>query len=213
MPTSRNTNNDRLEKNRRGRSVPTNTAKQNYTAIGLGNDHGSIRFGHVHKQGDVTSSVMLQTPDGEHFLTLDKDGTRKGWTSSMGPGNFQVECGSAKEKNEDSLILNAKNGNIIIVATNGKIRMEANDIELIARGEGGSEGNIRLKATESIETDSKKLLMSAKTAYKIATPGNGEIIANSVLKIYGSIIRCVTDAVAIKDSKVGGQRFQKQVNQ
>ena len=36
--------------------------------------------------------------------------------------------------------------------------------------------------TESIETDSKKLLMSAKTAYKIATPGNGEIIANSVLK-------------------------------
>ena len=55
--------------------------------------------------------------------------------------------------------------------------------------------------------------MSAKTAYKIATPGNGEIIANSVLKIYGSIIRGVTDAVAIKDSKVGGQRFQKQVNQ
>ena len=28
MPTSRNTNNDRLEKNRRGRSVPTNTVNR-----------------------------------------------------------------------------------------------------------------------------------------------------------------------------------------
>ena len=194
--------------NRRGGS-----AKQNYTAIKYGNNQGSIAFGQIHKQGDVTSSVMLETPDGEHQLSLDLDGERTGWTCSTSPGNFQVECGSANQEAEDSLVLNAKNGNIIIMATNGKIRMQATDIELVAVGEGGAKGNIKMNATESIVTESKKLSMTAKSFYRIASPQTGEVVANGVLKLYSSIIRGVTDAVAVKDSKVGGQRFQKQMNE
>ena len=194
--------------NRRGGS-----AKQNYTAIKYGNNQGTIAFGQIHKQGDVTSAVMLETPDGEHQLSLDLDGERTGWTCSTSPGNFQVECGSANQEAEDSLVLNAKNGNIIIMATNGKIRMQATDIELVAVGEGGAKGNIKMNATESIVTESKKLLMNAKSFYRIASPQTGEVVANGVLKLYSSIIRGVTDAVAVKDSKVGGQRFQKQMNE
>ena len=189
------------------------SAKQNYTAIKYGNNQGSIAFGQIHKQGDVTSSVMLETPDGEHQLSLDLDGERTGWTVSTSPGNFQVECGSANKEAEDSLVLNAKNGNILITATNGKIRMQATDIELVAVGEGGAKGNIKMNATESIVTESKKLLMTAKSFYRIASPQTGEVVANGVLKLYGSIIRGVTDAVAVKDSKVAGQRFQKQMNE
>ena len=194
--------------NRRGGS-----AKQNYTAIKYGNNQGSIAFGQIHKQGDVTSSVMLETPDGEHQLSLDLDGERTGWTCSTSPGNFQVECGSANQEAEDSLVLNAKNGNIIIMATNGKIRMQATDIELVAVGEGGAKGNIKMNAPESIVPESKKLLMTAKSFYRIASPQTGEVVANGVLKLYSSIIRGVTDAVAVKDSKVAGQRFQKQMNE
>jgi len=222
MPTPGNCNNDRLPigtqttggRVARGSASAqigaavraiTDTAKQNFTAIRYGNDHGSISFGNIHKQGDVTAAVMLQTPDGEHQFSLDKDGQRKGWTTSTGPGNFQVECGSANKEAQDSLILNAKNGNIIIKANNGKIRLEGTDIELHAVGEGGSKGNIRLTATENITTDSKKLLMNASVHYKLATSGTGEVVSNSVLTIYGSIIRGVTDACSIKNSKVGGQ--------
>ena len=189
------------------------SAKQNYTAIKYGNNQGSIAFGQIHKQGDVTSSVMLETPDGEHQLSLDLDGERTGWTCSTSPGNFQVECGSANQEAQDSLLLNAKNGNIVIMATNGKIRLQGTDIELVAVGEGGAKGNIKMNATESIITESKKLLMTAKSFYRIASPQTGEVVANGVLKLYGSIIRGVTDAVAVKDSKVAGQRFQKQMNE
>lgn len=216
MPTARNSVNDRLKRDRdpqaRGGFDPrfdknsSDTAKQNYTAIRYGNDHGSIGFGVIHKQGDVTSSVILQSPDGEHSFFLDKDGERKGWTSSISPGNFQVECGSANEEAHDSLMLNAKNGNIIIKANNGKIRLEGTDIELIAVGEGGSKGNIQINATENISLDSKKFLVNATNYYKIATSGTGDIVANSVLKIYSSIIRGVSDACSVKDSKVGGKR-------
>ena len=203
---SRNQVNDRVS-GRAPDEHPTDTAKQNYTEVGWSNDKGSIRLGHVHKQGDVTSSVILQTPDSEHSLYLDMDGPRKGWTTSVGPGNFNVECGSANKEAEDSLILNAKNGNILITATNGKIRLQGTDIELVAVGNGDDKGSIKMEATENIITNSKKLMMTAKQFYRIATPGVGEVIANAVLQMYGSVFRGVSDGCYLKDSKVGGRKY------
>ena len=192
-----------------GSSNPTDTAEQNYTLVGMGNDHGQITLGQIDKEGEVTSAFCAESSDGRHQLSLDRTGTRKGWTCSTSPGNFQVECGSDKTEADDTLFLNAKHGNIVITACDGKIRLQGTDIELNAVGSGGSKGNIRLTASESVETQCKKYLVNAKIFYRIATPGIGELSANAVLKMYGSIIRGVTDAVAVKDSKVGGQLIQR----
>ena len=189
-------------------------AKQNYTAVRYGNEKGSIKFGHIHKKADVTAGVMLDTPDGRHQFSLDIDGQRKGWTSSTSPGNFQVECGEDREEADDTLILNAVNGNICITATNGKIRLQGTDIELVAIGEGGAKGHIKCTATETFTVhETKKIILDSKALTKITTTGIIEVAANSCLKMYGSIIRGVTDACAKKDSKTGGQRFQKENNQ
>jgi len=208
MATNPTTNNDRLPKKAGG----GNNLKQNYTAIKYGNDHGSISFGKIHKKADVTSDVMLQASDGEHFMSMDKDGQRTGWTTIMSPGNFQVECGSNREESDDACMINAKNGNIDIIATNGKIRLQATDIELVAIGGSGDKGNIMMEATETISADAKKILLSSKINTKIMSAGITELIGNSCLKMYGSIIRGVSDACAVKDSKVGGQRYQVQQN-
>ena len=196
-------------KNDRGGNTP---AKQNYTSIGLGNDKGSFQAGRIHKQGDVTAGPGLYTPDGEHQLSLDVDGKREGWTISTSPGAFQVECGSKMEEAENAVIITAVNGDISIKATNGKIRLQGTDIELVAMGEGQTKGNIKLTSSENVIVESKKVLVTAKTMYKIATPGTGQMVANGVLEMYGSIIRGVTDAVASKDSKVGGQKFWQEQN-
>ena len=189
-----------------------NNLKKTYTTVKYCNDHGSITFGHIHKEADVISDVMLRGSDGEHFFSMDKDGERNGWTTSMSPGNFQVECGSNRKQDDDTCMINAKNGNIDIIATNGKIRMQANSIELVAVGD-NSEGNIVLEATETISLDSSKIVMNSKIKTKIVSSGVTDICSNSCLKLYSSIIRGVTDAVAVKDSKVGGQRFQQECNQ
>ena len=189
-----------------------NNLKKTYTTVKYCNDHGSITFGHIHKEADVISDVMLRGSDGEHFFSMDKDGERNGWTTSMSPGNFQVECGSNRKQDDDTCMINAKNGNIDIIATNGKIRMQANSIELVAVGD-NSEGNIVLEATETISLDSSKIIMNSKVKTKIVSSGVTEICSNSCLKLYSSIIRGVSDAVAVKDSKVGGQRFQQECNQ
>ena len=192
---------------------PNDTVKQNYTAIRYGNDHGSLTFGQIHSKGDVTAAVILQTPDGKHQFSMDKDGPRKGWTTSTSPGNFQVECGSANQEAQDSLLLNAKNGNIIIKASNGKIRLEGTDIELIAVGEGGSKGNIRMTATENISADSKKFLVNTSIQYRIVSSGIGDVIANSVLTMYGSIFKGVDDSCSVKNSINGLQRVVQSNNQ
>ncbi len=225
-PTSQNKVNDRLslnvDENNDGvisekeaksfveRSNPTDTTKSNYTETRYGNDHGSISFGHIHKPGDVTSGACIQAKNGKHGVFLDNDGQRKGWTSSICPGNFQVSCGEANEEAQDTMFLHASNGNIIVLATNGKLRLQATDIEIVAVGEGGSKGNIKMVATENISLDCKKFIANAKSLYKIVSSGSAELVANAQMQLYSSIIRAVTDGCALKNSKNNLQRIQKQ---
>lgn len=187
-----------------------NTAKQTYTGITYGNDHGSISFGHIHKQGDVIADVMIRGSDVRHSVLLDKDGERKGSTQITAPGRISIESGNDKQEAEDTLFIHSWNGNINIIASNGKLILQGTDIELTATGEGGSKGNIRVKAPGgAIELDGKKVLINAKSMYKLATSGTAEIVANSSMTIYSSLVRGVTDAVCNKDGKFGGQKVQK----
>ena len=181
--------------------------KGNYTEYVIANDKGSIHLGATDKNAAVTSGISLKTPDGEHGIQLEIDGPRKGWTTSICPGNFNVECGSANEEAQDTIMVEAKNGNINIVATKGKIRLQGTDIELVAVGSGDDKGNIKLTASKNIITQSQKLLMNAEAYYRIATPGIGEVVANAVLQMYGSIFRGVSDGCAYKNAKTGGQGF------
>ena len=192
----------------------TGTTKGNYTANGLGNDKGSIMFGQIHEKGDVTAGVMLRTPNGKHFMAMDIDGERPGWPTFAGPGNFSIEAGEKREKIDSVIMINAKNGDIQIIATDGNIRMEANNIELIARGEGGSAGNITCTATESfVIKDTKKILLDCTSMYKITTSGDGMLAANSMLALYGSVIKGVTDAVSVKGAKNSNRKFWAKMTQ
>ena len=93
--------------------------------------------------------------------------------------------------------------------------MQGTDIELVAIGEGEQgKGNITCSATETFTVhETPKIILTSSTLTKISSTGMIDIAANSCLKIYGSIIRGVTDACSKKDSKCGGQRFQKENNQ
>ena len=201
-------------KNQNLNKIGDGQQKQNYTAVRYGNEKGSIKFGHIHKKADVTAGVMLDTPDGRHQFSLDIDGQRKGWTSSTSPGNFQVMCGLDNEEAVNSMMLEAWNGDITIVARNGKIRLQGTDIELIAIGEGGAKGHIKCTATETFTIhETKKIIFDSKVMTKITSTGIMNISANTCLRIYGSLIKAVTDACSVKDTSVGGNKYNKENNQ
>ncbi len=189
--------------------------KQNYTAVRYGTDKGSIKFGHIHKKADVTAGVMLDTPDGRHQFSLDIDGQRKGWTSSTSPGNFQVMCGLDNEEADNSMMLEAWNGDITIVARNGKIRLQGTDIEMVAVGPADQgKGNITCTASETFTVhETPKIILKSTSLTQLKGTGMIDIAANSCLKIYGSIIKGVSDACAVKNDKNGGKRQNKINNQ
>ena len=193
----------------------SSTAKKNYTEIGLGNDLGHIKFGHINQKGDVTMGVSVGvgregSDDARHQLSLEIDGKRKGFTTLTTPTQFRVECGRNCKEEENALNITAQNGDISIAALNGKIRLSATCIELNATGEGTSKGLIKLDATETVKVNTKKLLVNTSTIYKIVSTGTGEIVANTALKMYASIVKGVTDAVKVKDSKNQHQKYQRE---
>ena len=192
------------------------TAQQNYDGAIIGKtSQGGVETGHIHKKADVTAGVILNTPDGRHQFYLDIDGQRKGWTSSTSPGNFQVMCGLDNEEAVNSMMLEALNGDISIIAHNGKIRLQATDIEMVAIGGADKgKGNITCTASETFTVhETPKIILKSSSLTQIKGTGMIDLAANSCLKLYGSIIKGVTDACSVKDSKCGTQRLQKENNQ
>ena len=183
------------------------TSKKNYTAKRDGTNDGELRFGQIDKQGRVTAGCQLNAKEGTHTFSMDNDGERKGCTTSISPARLQMDCGRDSKKEEDSMVFYADNGNIVVNAGNGNIRFIANNVEFTVKGDNGTEGNFKVNASESILLEAKKIQCDAKNFLKLATPGKMEICANENLKLYGGIIRGVTDAVSGKDSKLGGKNF------
>ena len=92
--------------------------------------------------------------------------------------------------------------------------MQGTDIELIAVGEGGAKGHIKCTATETFTIhETKKIIFDSKVMTKITSTGIMNISANTCLRIYGSLIKAVTDACSVKDTSVGGNKYNKENNQ
>ena len=187
-----------------------NTSRKNYTALRYGNDHGSINFGHIHKQAECVSDILLQASDGRHSICLDKDGQRKASTQIVAPGRISIESGEDLKETESAMLIHCVNGDMLILATKGKLRLQCKDVEIVVVGDNGSKGNVVIRSTESILLDSKKVLTNASSLCKIVSSGKVEMAANSCMKIYASIAKISTDASANRDSKVGTKRFQQQ---
>ena len=64
----------------------------------------------------------------------------------------------------------ANNGDIHLKATNGKIKIEALDIELIANGN-APHGVLWANATETLKLDSKNVTIDGKQSLKLMTSG------------------------------------------
>lgn len=181
-------------------------AESNFSAITYSNVHGSMQIGVIDQVAAVTAAMKLQGFDGRHQFSMDKTGPRKGYTTSVAPTNFQVGCGYDKDKKDETAMIYAENGNLNIIAGNGKILIQACDIEFVAKGKEG-EGNIVFSSNDSIVfKDCKKFQVTASELWKIATPKDGFAVANGQLKIISKVIRGITVGCSLKDGKFGDQK-------
>ena len=157
---------------------------------------GEVVYGHLTGDNEI-SAVMLRNchePEGMHYISLDRTGDahRKYGTICRSTGSFQVESGDNSKSDEPGIFMLAKNGDIIIKAPSGKIRMEAEKgIELIARGYNNETGSIILDSNEKIVLDGPAITIKANNAVTIVSDKTIDAIARTNYNIYASMIDIV----------------------
>ena len=163
---------------------------KNYHTIRYGTAEGEIKFGHVHTD-NVHSAVMLRSGHTfQHYMTMDGPGGqdfRTHSTTFRGPGSFQVKHGDGVPDEQPGIYLDAVNGDIVIRAANGRIRMEALDVDIRATG-GGERGNIVLDANDKVIINAQTISCNAKVAARFFSEKTVEIVGNNVLNMYGGFV-------------------------
>ena len=179
---------------------------KNYHTIRYGTAEGEIKFGHVHTD-NVNSAVMLRSGHTfQHYMTMDGPGGedfRTHSTTFRGPGSFQVKHGEGVPDEQPGIYLDAVNGDIVIRAANGRIRMEALDVDIRATGS-GERGNIVLDANDKVIMNAQTIACNAKVAARFFSEKTVEVVGNNVLNMYGGFVDIAdgsSAAVASKGSK------------
>ena len=183
-------------------------AKINYESYAISSNDGQIVFGEVDKQ-NITAGILMRcgtaAADGiPHYIRMDKDGdaTQKGrrGTIAVCPGSFQVKAGEAVADGVPGVFIDAQNGDLVL-KSNGRIRIIAQDIDLIARG-GGERGNIQALANEKIILHSNgDLLANGDDSATFRSQNKTEIIGESILNMYGGLVEMFDGASTIKGSR------------
>ncbi len=162
--------------------------KKNYWTQAIGTQDALIQFGGVSSEKDVTSSFKVRALDGRHFFTMDQDGQRKGWTTLVSPGATQIVTGEDLVKGQNAIFVEAENGDIIIKATDGNIRLEGDKIELVAREE------INMEAHNKIDINSNNVNIDARARMRIRANQFLSIDAPCGMQILSKIIQGVSAA-------------------
>ena len=135
--------------------------KTNYWTQKISAQDASIIFGGISPEKDVRSSFMVKALDGRHFLTMDQDGQRKGWSTLVSPGCLQMKCGLDFKEGQNAYFLEAENGDIVIKAANGNIRFEGDKIDFVARKE------FNVESHGKIDVNAQNINVEARFGMKI----------------------------------------------
>ena len=160
----------------------------NYNTQKISCQDASLVFGGISKDKAVISSFEVRARDGRHIFRKDRSGKRKGWTTSISPGNFQVKAG-LDNKAGTTLYLEAENGDVVIKSLKGNIRLEAfENIELYAKK------NIMMEANSQMDINSNNINLNARFCMKIKGDSFLHFDAPNGMEILSNIIRGVSCA-------------------
>ena len=142
-------------------------------------------------------------------------GARKNSTICRSSGPFKVEAGDEckittdNQENQAAIEMDAVSGDIILRAPQGKIRIEAQDIELVANGYNNRTGYIALDSNEKLILKSKSVDIRATQTAKFFCENKLDIIGNAIMNIYGGLVDMADGATSVLGSKTGPSSTEK----
>jgi hypothetical protein len=189
-------------------------SSKNTAAARYGNKNSEIKFGHVHSDGKVSAFLVRSGSEPNHYISMESEGGshRKNGTICRSTGAFQIKAGdnvknSGIEENI-GVYIEAVDGDIVLNARNGRIRIIGENIDLISKGADGQNGNISIDANEKVVINSQSLTLNSKVFTRIMSENKVEIVGKAILNCYGGLIDFADGATKITGSK-GGSIFEE----
>ena len=193
--------------------------KENKHPYVAGTEHGYISFGEVNTYANEIEACKLQSgPDGgRHYITMQETGDKemgsKGSTSIVCPGTLTALTGKDIENYPEgsdtprdipAIFYEAENGDIVLTAPRGKIKIAAEAIELIAKGSDGRTGVININADDKIILDSQIVDIQSKVSTKIFSEKTVDMIGKGIMNVYGGLVDFADRTSKGKPSKTCG---------
>ena len=194
--------------------------KENFHPYYIGTEHGRLSFGHVRDSNEIAACMLQSGPDGgRHYIVMEETGSAdegtKGSTKSFCPGTFTVKSGKDivnypegkdEPRNIPAIWYEAENGDIIIKAPRGRIKLEAESIELTAKGFDGRTGNILMDADDKIALNAQIIDVKSRVSTKIFSESTVDMIGKGIMNVYGGLVDFADRTTKGKPSKTcGGQ--------
>ena len=176
--------------------------KENKHPFQLGTEHGGIGIGVVNTNSNQIDACKISNgPDaGRHYIRLQETGSKedgsKGSTHVVCPGTFTALTGkdivnyppgSDEPRGIPAIFYQAENGDIVLTAPRGKIKIAAEAIEIIAKGSDGKTGVVDISADDKINLKAQIIDVNSTASTKIFSENTVHVIGKSLLNIYGGL--------------------------
>ena len=153
----------------------------------VGNTTGEVVFDTTDERGNriaVLINRIFPAPKFRrgHYIGLQMSGKLDGSINVSAPACYNVRCGE-QPVNGVSAITYAENGDIILFAPRGRVRIMAKDIDLIAEGNGADTGFVNIHSNSTIDMNTGEVRMAASDAIGIAAERNVNINSGQRVKV------------------------------
>ena len=193
----------------------SNGSKETFESLQYGNRWGHLTTGGLNLAGtggleaDVLTGVMLQAYNSLHYVHMENDGIRKGWTMMRNPGVWEVKCADTVKKGDIGGYIHVENGDLVLKAPNGRIRIQATDIDLRADGYNERTGYINIESNNTVSVKTGTFKVKADNGLNLFSPQAINIAPNAALSLTSNFVSGFTSASNI----FGGKAFPQSKTQ
>ena len=152
-------------------SAPIKGETKTYKKNQFNTTEGGSFYGHTN-ENNAKMAVMLRrifpSPfKRAQYLGLQQGGELDGSILCSAPSTFQIRCGEVPVNNEVAGVWYAENGDIVIGAPKGRIRIFAQSIDLISTGDGKETGWVNILANTEFNASAGEIKMEAGGAFSL----------------------------------------------
>ena len=182
----------------------------------LGTEHGCIGIGVVNTYSNQIDACKISSgPDaGRHYIRMQETGSKedgsKGSTHIVCPGTLTAltgkdiinyPSGSDEPRGLNAMFFEAENGDIVLTAPRGKIKIAAEAIEIVAKGSDGRTGVVNINADDKILLDAQSIDIQSKVSTKIFSEKTVDMIGKGIMNVYGGLVDFADRTTKGKPSK------------